>query len=534
MIRLDKSEISRHLGDCHVVDDAEDIAAVNTATFHTTQKCRVIIQPPSLSALVQAVQFASEHKLTLHVVSRGKNWGFGSRVPVQDTDILLDLSRMNRILSYDREFGTVRVEPGVTFHQLSAFLRDQGQHHFLNTIGGSPHASVLGNLLERGDGVGPFCERADHACSPEVVLANGRVVGLGFANVANSRVADLCKSGLGPNFQELFVQSNFGIVSKMTIWLHPVPEHFTTITFSMDERHDLSALLDKLQGLYRRRVLTAPITFWNDYKQVATSIQYPFRLQEQPPPLRRATLKAISNNYSTWTGFGGIYVDHRAIARRIEREIFRQLEGLIRKPSWLSRLDDRKMAVFRWLNRFLRKTRFSFDQLLHSWQHHPLLGHPTELSVRSVFWRKKRAIPRQLDPDRQFCGVLWNSFVLPFQGELVAGALAHVDELVLTSGFEPIVSFVLVNDRYIRVFQQLVYDRENREEEERALACHARVFSYLEDSGYSHNRLDIRSMASGDTLLHDGFLHQAIKDALDPDGMISPGRYFIQSTSSRS
>jgi len=90
-------------------------------------------------------------------------------------------------------------------------------------------------------------------------------------------------------------------------------------------------------------------------------------------------------------------------------------------------------------------------------------------------------------------------------------------------------SFVLVNDRYVRVFQQLVFDREKPGEDQRAMACHAQVFAFVENSGYSHHRLDIHTMARAGNIMLDSALHRKIKDALDPEGLICPGRYFIRS-----
>ena len=86
--------------------------------------------------------------------------------------------------------------------------------------------------------------------SKEFITADGEVASTGFGNVKRSRLSDLCKNGVGPNLQELFIQSNIGIVTKITIWLCRKPEYFRTISFSLGEEHSLANVLDRLKVIY--------------------------------------------------------------------------------------------------------------------------------------------------------------------------------------------------------------------------------------------------------------------------------------------
>jgi 4-cresol dehydrogenase (hydroxylating) len=517
-------ELLQLLPGCTIRDDPVSLHQVNTATFQTQTRSRLIVQPRSTADVVMVVQFAGRQHATIYPISRGKNWGFGSKVPVADCDILLDLSCMNRILSYDAEFGTVRCEPGVTFQQLSNYLRDQGNRHFVSAIGGDPQASVLGNVLERGDGAGPYCERAKYVSSLEVVLADGSVIVTGYGNIQNSQLADVVETGVGPAFQELFFQSNYGIVTAITLWLRPMPAFFRTFSFSQNEAHSLPDLLNTLRDLYRRRVLHDPITFWNDYKQVATAMHAPFRLSAGQMPLARNLIKQHSNNYSTWYAFGGAFVDDAAIGQRIVRELFKRIRPHIRPQNRWSHLSTRKIAWLRRFNRLAGLTGLKLDALLEQWEHSPLLGQAGQTNLHSLFWRKQRAAPAGIDPDRQLCGVLWNAFIMPFDGAAVARVIEEIEAIVFRYQFEPILSFVVLNDRYIRVFQQLLFDREDLVQDQAALACHQTVFDYLEAAGYSHARLDILHMDR--KLLISTLLNDKIKGALDPQGIIAPGRYF--------
>ena len=226
----------------------------NTATPATTARSSLIARPTSADQVAQVVRFASAHRLTIYTVSKGRNWGLGSRVPVESAAILLDLSRMHRIVSYDPYHGALRVEPGVTFAMASRFLAERGRRHFISAIGGSPEASVLGNVLERGDGAGPLCEQALHACAFEVVLADGTIADTGYGNWTGSRLAGISRDGVGPGLQDLFLQSNLGIVTKMTLLLQRTPRSFRSYWFRLPEQGDLAGALDQLRILFQRRV----------------------------------------------------------------------------------------------------------------------------------------------------------------------------------------------------------------------------------------------------------------------------------------
>jgi 4-cresol dehydrogenase (hydroxylating) len=504
--------------------DPVSVRRANTATFATTAQSERIARPTSVEEVVRLVRFASARQLKIYTVSRGRNWGFGSRVPVVPSAMLLDLSRMNRILHYDPYHGTLRVEPGVSFAEASRFLTEAGNQHFIGAIGGSPDASVLGNVLERGDGAGLPCERASHACAFEVVLADGTIVDTGYANRTGSKVSDIARDGVGPGVQDLFLQSNLGVVTKMTLVLQRRPASFRSYWFRLMEHGDLATALNELRLLMQRRVVSGPVVFWNDYKQTAAAAQYPWSATGGRTPLDRAALRRISNAYCAWLGFGGIYVDHPLMAAVSEREIRRSLRRGLGKPLAFSSLSSHKIAFLRWLDR-LPCARFDHSTLLRQWDANPLLGGVSDKGVRALYWRKRYAAPDRPDPERDGCGVLWNAFEAPLEGEGASALMEQLDERVLSHGFEPMVSLAVVSEHRVKCFLQLVYDREVDGDDDRAWACHADVFEFLEDRGFTHSRVDTRHMSSMRARARTTVLRDRIARALDPASVLSPGRY---------
>ena len=96
-----------------------------TTGIHSTRPLAVLL-PQSTEDTVALVKIASQHRIPLHPISKGKNWGYGDATPPGPGQVIVDFSRMNRILELSRESAYVVVEPGVTQGQLARFLTDNG------------------------------------------------------------------------------------------------------------------------------------------------------------------------------------------------------------------------------------------------------------------------------------------------------------------------------------------------------------------------------------------------------------------------
>src|SRR5689334_20152406 len=84
------------LGDKHVIAEPGALVAAGTATFSTAAQARAIIRPADRAEVQACLRVANAHNVALYPISRGRNWGYGSRVPSQDGCVILDLGRLNR------------------------------------------------------------------------------------------------------------------------------------------------------------------------------------------------------------------------------------------------------------------------------------------------------------------------------------------------------------------------------------------------------------------------------------------------------
>jgi 4-cresol dehydrogenase (hydroxylating) len=519
------------LGQNHVVTDISGRKNAETATFATQQSIPAIIRPGNRSQVQECLRIANRYHIPLYPVSRGKNWGLGSRVPTQDNSVLMELDRMDRIVAYDERLSYITVEPGVTFCQASEFLQAQSSSLFLPVIGGPPESSLIGNALERGDGIGPYGERIAHACAMEVVLPTGECVHTGFDRFEGSKVAKISRWGVGPQLDGLFSQSNLGIVTQMTFWLMKRPKNFQTFLFTVRDMRNLEGLIEKLRDLQSMNIIRRnSLAIWNEYKMVASERQFPWEETGGKTPLSVKQLKQLKTPWgkSNWIGVGGLYSPTRRHAKAdyclIKEKIGNQVDRLIH-------LDQRKARLLRWCRRpltWLTKTDIG-DVIDNLYDRSVFLGFPTERSTRSTYWRKKRPLPKSMNPDRDRCGVLWLCPVIPYVSEELTKAIDMVNGITDTFHFEPNIAFIFPSERSIYMFPSIIYDRENHGEDERAMACHHALFRAMLEEGYFPYRLGIQSMdlmpqseESYEKLILE------VKNLLDPNGILSPGRYHVQ------
>ena len=476
----------------------------------------------------QCIRIAQQFGQPVYVVSKGKNWGLGSRVPAEDRCVLMELGRMNRIIDYDEQLGYLTVEPGVTFRQATQYLRNKKSSLYLSVIGGHPDSSLVGNALERGDGVGPFGERIAHACAMQVVLPTGELVHTGFGRFSGSKVAKLSRWGVGPSLDGLFSQSNLGVVTQMTFWLAHKPKHFQSFLITARDLDRLHAIIKaahelQVQGVIRSNCLA----LWNSHKMIASEQQYPWKMTAGRTPLSIEELKKIKSPWgrSEWVGVGGLYSASKKHADADRQIVKRAFRG---KVDRLIFFNQTKSRLLKMISRPIKHlTGIDTDEISRTlYSESIFLGYPTERSTKSTYWRKKTTWPREMDPDRDRCGVIWLCPVVPFQGELIIRAIDIVTHSAAEFGFEPHIAFIFPSERTVYMFPSIVYDRDVPGQDQQAMACHDKIMTAMLAEGFHPYRLGTQSIKSIPSA-KDGYdkLIQRIKTLIDPAGILSPGRY---------
>ena len=517
------------VGDGNVVTCSAQLGAAATGTFATGHRIPAIVRPGSRLEVQECMRIANRFEVPVYPISSGRNWGYGSRVPASDGCILLDLGRMNRILDFNESLGYVTIEPGVTQAQLQAFLVERKSGLWMDSTGASPHCSLIGNAMERGFGHTPYGDHFAHSCNLEIVLPEGEVIETGFGRYPGAKASPVYRAGVGPFLDGLFSQANFGIVTRMTLWLMPAPEYFQAYYFKCDTEAAMPALIDALRPLRMSGTLRSSSHIANDYKVLSALEQYPWQRTGGTTPLAGPIMQEFRRELriGAWNGSGALYGTRAQVA-----EAGRLLRNALRgKASDLQFLDDRKLALAsRFAGTYQRLTGWNLRRTLAVLRpvYGLMKGIPTAHPLFSTYWRKRTPPPAEMDPDRDGCGLLWCSPVAPNDGAHAARISELASAVLLGSGLEPAISMTVLTDRTLSCIISLAWDREVAGEDEKAMAAYRELLKRLADEGYHSYRLSVGSMdAMGSANAYHEVLKR-LKATLDPKCVLAPGRYVRQ------
>lgn len=208
------------------------------------------VAPANVEQIQQIVRVANRYGIPLYPISTGRNLTYGGAAPNLSGSVVLDLKRMNRILEVDEDRHFALVEPGVSYFDLYNYIQERGLKLMLD-VPDPGWGSPIGNSLDHGVGytMAPFRDHFGSHCGMEFVTAEGEVVRTGNGAIPGSDGWQDYRYGVGPMIDGLLAQSNFGIVTKMGFWLMPMPETFLTGTVMVPRYGDFDALVKEVSYL---------------------------------------------------------------------------------------------------------------------------------------------------------------------------------------------------------------------------------------------------------------------------------------------
>jgi 4-cresol dehydrogenase (hydroxylating) len=492
------SQWKRVLDNGRVITETAELGAASTATYALQNRVIAIVRPRNREEVQACARIASANGVAIYPISRGKNWGYGSRVPARDACALFDLSLMDKIVDLDRSLATVTIEPGVTTLALASYLRA----HAPNLVASVPTAtttgaSVVGNALDGGVGGGPHGDRFAYVYSLEVVLATGEVIRTGLDRLERGARLGHGEAHVGPSVRNLFIQGNFGIVTQMTVGLFPAPGDLRLLKLGFQSSDDLAPFVETIKSLMHAQVIREPVSIYNDYELISVSVPYPWSTTYGRTPLPKNVLALLrkAKSYSRWSAFVALASFDKDLGDAHERTVRRALKGYEVSAS----------------NVTAHRNSFYF---------------PNGVGMFGLYWRKPGGAVEDADPNRDGCGLVFLDFVMPTDPELLVQVLAHIEPLVLSYGFEPSTEVHALWQRAVYLVVSIAYDRDVPGEDERVEACDRALTRYLAQLGILPARRRVGSMDLLPRSLDDSAaVFSRIKTALDPERVVAPGRY---------
>lgn len=532
------------VGDDYLITQQEKIAKYNKGTFPEKHSSQAIIKPANDTEIVNilaaiqkfnSIVVNERDKVSLYTVSSGKNWGYSAQEPSCDNAILMKLSRLKTIEEYDDKHGVIRISAGVTQQELYDYLQEQGGKFWMDATGSSPKCSVIGNTLERGFGHTTYGDHFAQVCNFEAILADGSKINTGLGQFLKNNItpvaANYYRWGIGPYTDGILTQSNFAIVTKMTVWLMPKPEHFEAFFISIKTNEQLPELIDALQPLKLNGIIKSSAHIANDHKAIQALSFYPWKSTNNVTPLPDSVRDQLKKKLmiNAWSVSGAFY-GTKAEVRVWKRILKKAVKGIA---------DDVKFIDERTLTLAIKmKSVLSFITPIDFNRNIPLLekvfrlkqGVPTNFFIPSIYWRKKTApvLREDIDPTKDNVGLLWLAPIAPIDGKHVTIMSELINAVQIKYGYEPGLSITLLTERTLDCVISIVYDRDIDGEDEKAMACHDELFEKLTDLGYFPYRLSSHAQDAYQAI--DSSLIPKLKDikkVLDKNNLLSPNKYGI-------
>jgi (+)-pinoresinol hydroxylase len=485
------------------------------------------VAPVNTEQVQKIVRIANQYRVPIYPISTGKNLGYGGSAPAYSGSVVVDLKRMDKVLDVDERNASVLVEPGVSYFDLYKHLRSKGSKLWIDTPDPG-WGSLIGNAIDRGGGytMTNYRNHFDSHCGMEIVLPSGELLRTGMGAIPGAQTWQQYKSGCGPWLDGMFSQANYGIVTKMGFWMMPEPEAYLRGVIHVPRYRDLIPLVDIATHLENSRIVNGFLDF------ASPLLGY--------PPVGQVQLY-----FEGQRGFTKLTDQQRALVAAADQGYSKELEDMAVANAipywelWVSIYGAKEVVHAQWQaaqRHFSQIPGATFhiaddvtlpvDQAKIETLHEPELGVPS-LRAFSIGART----PFNPEPSH---GHMWFSPVIPrtgeaiFQANKVFSAAARELNMPLFRTFTlpacfwerafvfilatPVTTDPATNHRYLEGFKKLIeIGGQHGWGEYRT----APVFQKPVIDVYSFNN----------HALHR--LHETIKDAVDPNGIISAGRYNI-------
>jgi 4-cresol dehydrogenase (hydroxylating) len=492
-------EMASIVGRAHVIDSDSELTEYADPFAPGPQEQRFIasavVLPASVDEIREILRVARAYGLPLWPVSTGRNFAYGGAAPRLSGSVVVDLKRMNRVLEVDERLAYALVEPGVTYFDLYAYLRERGTKLWIDPSAAG-WGSVVGNTLERGFGYTPYGDHAAMQCGMEVMLANGDIMRTGMGGIEIGTTWQLYKPGFGPSYDAMFMQSNFGIVTKLGIALMPRPEAYLLAHARFRDEADLHAIVETLRPLKldetirNHAVIEGAIRF-------AAGVSSRAQWYEGSGPMPESAVAAMVKRLGIgrWNLRFGLYGAPAVIEAQY---------AIVHRA--FSRVRGAEMDA----------TRYAGDAEPVAGGDRNMAGIPAMSAFRMLDWRGGAGAHVDFSP------------ICPFTGGDAMRQYLVAKSRVAEYGFDYYGGFT-AGTRHLHHIVATIFNKDDPQTTDSAGDLLRVLMSDARAEGYGEYRAHLAYMdfAAAQYDFNEGALlrfSETIKDALDPDGILAPGK----------
>jgi 4-cresol dehydrogenase (hydroxylating) len=462
-----------------------------------------VVLPTSVEEVQAVVKIANEYGIPLWTHGQGRNNAYGGAAPRVKGAVTVSLRRMNKIIEINEELGYAVVEPGTTWLELYEAIQ-KCERKFMLSCTDLGWGSVVGNSLDNGLTYTPYGQDFMMPCGMEVVLGDGDLLRTGMGAMTDNPAWHLYKRGLGPTLDQLFMQSNFGIVTRMGVWLLPMPETFIALWVRVWKEEDVVPLVDTLRELRLDRTIEGVPVMYNTLLAAAGATQRS-QWYDGDGPIPDDIIDKIARELETgrFALRCGLYGDEAVVDHNYAKakKAFEQIPGC---EVWSTKCAGVDI---------------------------PKLENPSELVAGGV--PNMEANHQTLWYTSENGGHIGASPVVPLTGEHFYRLHRLLRQTIEEeAGLDYMLGAPVINARSLINIGDITFDVDDEEQVRRAYDTAKLLVRKAAEAGYGEYRahLDTMDLTQSTYDFNNGaYLRfvEKIKDAVDPNGVLSPGKQGI-------
>ena len=242
-MRLIESLVGNFSG--KIITDPNDMAAFLTDwRGKWTGVAIAVVQPDSTEDVASVVRWCNEHSVS--VVPQGGNTGLSGGATPSDTglNVVISLTRMNKVRELDVVNNTISVDAGVTLLAVQ-HAADEAQKLFPLSLAAEGTCTIGGNLATNAGGVQVlrYGNARDLCLGLEVVTADGSVW---------NGMKSLRKDNTGYDLKNMFIGSEgtLGVITGATLKLFEKPKSKAVSLVAVADPRSAIRLLQLAQELH--------------------------------------------------------------------------------------------------------------------------------------------------------------------------------------------------------------------------------------------------------------------------------------------
>lgn len=490
------------------------------------------VAPKSTEEVQAVVRIANKYRIPIYPISTGKNLGYGGAAPALSGSVVLDLKRMNRIIEVNDRAHYCIVEPGVSYFDLYNYIQERNLEVWIDCPDPG-WGSLVGNALDHGIGYTGtrFRNHFEAHCGMEVVLPNGELLRTGMGAMPNSGTWQQFRNGFGPVIGGMFSQSNLGVVTKMGFWLMPAPEACLRASIFASRYEDLHAVVDLMNYLENSGLATGAPQLISPLLGLGSTTEMMDAMFNGPPARAAEHQRLIAGS---------------SIGYSPQLERYGQDNGLAYWRLDLLFYGPPNVVTAQWdaardrASRSIKGLRFAADPVLQLPVAEPRQHgiHAQQLGMPNleffVFGTRAGGNPSPSS------GHMWFSPMIPRSGEAIIQLNTVFDEAVRTNptlGSVPILGlrpFALPMGLFERCFACVLGFpvMDDPDQNKAFVQAFRNLIHIAAEHGWGEYRTPVafQDQVMGTYSFNNNILRsflETIKDAVDPRGILSAGRYGI-------